>query len=117
MVTELIPDGPASEAGVRVHDVVIRVQDTLIGSEKQLAELLKDEDDKTLDVELLRGGEVVALTIRPRRDGTDLSDFYYLSYHHLHNDRFLIGVNLSEADETLRSQLGLDEGIGWSSPM
>ena len=70
VVTEVEPGTPADEAGVRVGDVVVAVDDAAIDGATGLIAAIRDrEPGDTLTVELLREGETteveVQLTARP----------------------------------------------------
>lgn len=69
---EVMTDGrvksPALEAGLRVGDVIVKVEGILIDSMTQMNELINEADGKTLRFHILRGEEELIKEIKPVQD-------------------------------------------------
>lgn len=58
LVMHVAPDSPAQRAGIKVHDVLVQLDDQWLITSKQLAVLVRmQEDDQEVAITLRRGGE------------------------------------------------------------
>lgn len=62
---EVIPDSPAEKAGLKAGDMLVSAQQETIPSWNQWVELIQASAGKTLDIELLRDGDRLGLTLIP----------------------------------------------------
>jgi regulator of sigma E protease len=67
-VEKVIPGNPAEKAGLRVDDVFISFAGVPVVSQVQLVELIEKRSDKPSDVEVLRQGAHIHLTVTPKLD-------------------------------------------------
>jgi Do/DeqQ family serine protease len=67
VVTEVDPDGPAAEAGIRERDVILEINRQPVGSFEDVQAALERSGDRPVLVLMQRGGQVVFLTVRQRR--------------------------------------------------
>jgi hypothetical protein len=104
---------------MKPHDVLLKVGDAAVGNTEQLAEALKKSGGKPVRVELLRQGKARTLDVTPKSPKVAeiaFSDAPVTAWSRIdatREPRYRIGVVLSEADDTLRAQVGLaaDEGL------
>ncbi len=61
-------NAPASEAGVRVGDKIIKVSGIKINSIGELNEIINKTKEKEVELELIRGGNTFNLSIKPAQD-------------------------------------------------
>ena len=104
VVTQVTADGPAHKAGIEQHDILLTMAGKSIPDSKVLNKLARGAVDQPQPVVLLRKGKQLTIDVRAEN-----STFLELS---LVPQGHWIGVDVSEADETLRAQLELDEQLG-----
>ena len=69
-VKGVTPGSPASEAGLRVGDVIVAVNRQTLTSPKQAQELLQSRTEKdSLVVTVLRDGRAHYAVVKPRKGG------------------------------------------------
>ena len=56
---------PAEEAGIKIGDTLKTVEDIRISDNEQLSEIIASSGGTPLDVEIIRDGEIVAVTMTP----------------------------------------------------
>lgn len=119
VVTGVPADSPGAKAGLAVHDVIVNVGSDAVGNTEQLAEALKKAEGKPVKVGLLRQGKSMIVEVTPKSPWVAevvLADTPVKLYSRLspaaQEERYRIGVVLSEADDTLRAQVGLAAGEG-----
>jgi len=120
VVTSAPEESLGAKAGLRVHDVILKFGDQQSGEIEKLKEWLGAADGKVVTLKVLRGGKPLEIQVMPKkpesarvrvRKLTDLAE----GWKHLavaSQERYRIGVSLSEADDTLRAQLRLAAGEG-----
>ncbi len=71
MLGEVMPGSPAEKAGLKAGDMLVSAQQETIPSWNQWVELIQASAGKTLDIELLRDGDRLGLTLIPEtgKDG------------------------------------------------
>lgn len=62
---EVVPGSPAEKAGLKSGDMLVSAQQEIIPSWNQWVELIQASAGKTLDIELLRDGDRLGLTLIP----------------------------------------------------
>lgn len=97
---------PAEEAGIQVYDVLLTIDDAAVTDTESLLAKLQEAGEGPEQVVLLRGGKRLSLELTPRQRQWNVVTF-------ISGDQYRIGVRVAEADEALRSQLGLsgDQGL------
>ncbi len=65
LVADVLPDGPAAEAGLRLHDVVVKIGDTKVGSTSQLSEAVKANGVEPVALTFLRRGKKKSVEVTP----------------------------------------------------
>lgn len=64
LMTEVLPDSPAAEAGLQVDDVIISVNGDVVDAERTLRDrLFAYEPDDTVTLEVLRGDETLNIDV------------------------------------------------------
>ncbi|MFO0906988.1 MAG: PDZ domain-containing protein [Isosphaeraceae bacterium] len=107
LVAELAQGGPAEQAGLKVHDILLSLADKPIKSAEEFKTILKEAGEKELDLVVLRRGAkqtikvrpVFSVTLGPAAKEPAAADYY-------------LGVNLSEVDDALAEQVGRGESHG-----
>lgn len=114
IVTNVPPESVGAKVGLKVHDVIVGLDANKVGDIGKLVDWLGATEGKSVTLKVRRGGksiELAAETTKPQYaklrwamgDGLALA---------IDSERFRIGVTLSEADETLRTQLRLAASEG-----
>ncbi|HZL90242.1 MAG TPA: PDZ domain-containing protein [Pirellulaceae bacterium] len=118
VITRAPDDSPGAAAGLKAHDVVVKVGEAAVGNTEQLADALKKADGKPVNVVLFRQGKAISVQATPKKPVVAevvLSDTPLRAWFQTLDagqDRFRIGVVFAEADDTLRAHLGLAAGEG-----
>jgi membrane-associated protease RseP (regulator of RpoE activity) len=73
LVASIVPDGPAAKAGLKVHDILLRANDTDLREMQDLVELVLSEGEKQgqITVEVLRRGQRETVYITPEERPAD----------------------------------------------
>ena len=106
VVTQVMPNGPAEQAGVEVDDVLLSVNGKPVGSGDDLDKILQSAkpDGPPLMLKLLHAGEAVEKHVTPRKaDGESFVE----AVNALLRPAYRIGVNIAPPDQTLRRHLKL----------
>jgi S1-C subfamily serine protease len=110
VVTRVVDGGPAAVAGVLVDDILLAAEDKPLEGSPALIELAKKAEGKPLKIMLMRKGQKQTLNLTPKK-----AQSYVLAVNNLYTagPTYRIGVDVSEAGATLRSQLKLpkDQGL------
>jgi regulator of sigma E protease len=85
-VMGLRPGYPAESAGLEKGDVIVKVNDQAIASNEQLIQAINDGGGEAVTITVLRGGELIPVSLTPIREG----------------DRFLVGIDLPSPVVTQR---------------
>jgi membrane-associated protease RseP (regulator of RpoE activity) len=118
VVTRISPESPAAKAGMKQHDILLKIGDAPLTSPDQLNQALKGEGGKQLKVSALREGKPLSMEFtlpKPREFSVQLAPaakFSPLSIGNAPRPSYRLGVTLAEADDTLRTQLKLAAGEG-----
>jgi predicted metalloprotease with PDZ domain len=115
VVTAVPKESQGASAGLKVHDLLLSIDGQGVGSAAELQKLLEAAIGKEVQLMLRRGGKVVELktTLKePQVAALFLEAINFNQVAFAHAEHYRIGVTLSEADDTLRSQLGLAAGEG-----
>jgi S1-C subfamily serine protease len=109
VVTQVVPGGPAAEAGVEPHDVLLSVDGKPIAGGEDLDKVLQSAkpDGAALTLKLLRAGQTLEKHVKPR--GPEAQAFVD-TYMAAGQPTFKIGVAVADPDETLKKQLKLQDG-------
>lgn len=107
VVTDVIKDGPAAEAGVQTLDVILSANGKLLANEKQLGSAVQAAGEK-LSLSILRSGKPKTISIPLPASSAPKES------------KYIIGVNPVPADATLIKQLELPPATGlviaWVTP-
>jgi membrane-associated protease RseP (regulator of RpoE activity) len=107
VVTQVVPDSPAHQAGVEPHDVLVAVNGKPIASSEDLkAHIRAATGNAALHMKLVRRGKPLEKQVTPQTQD-------YVAWLNRLNvasqPAYRIGVASSPPDATLREQLGLGE--------
>lgn len=64
-ILQVLPDTPAKEAGIKMGDVVLGINDQKFSSSEEVNEFIKDKQGQELNYEIKRGDEVLSKKITP----------------------------------------------------
>lgn len=111
VVRSVADDGPAAKAGIQKNDVLLTAAEQEITSLDAFRKMLETSPDRPLAIGLIRAGKSQSVELTPRGPvpveveiGSDAGKKIEAKYW--------LGVGLSAADDTLRSQLSLPAGEG-----
>ena len=114
LVLSSVPEGSeGAKAGLKTHDVVLNIDQHAVNEPARFNELIGTLGGKKAQFGLLRHGKPLSLDVTVPQMPLAVLDSLNLDLGTLWNDnRYRIGVTLSEADDTLRSHLKLPAGEG-----
>ncbi len=80
LILEVVPEGPAQEAGIQVKDLLIRVEDTDVRSltAAEVRELVKGEEGTSVSLTVLRQGTHETYFVQRRKVETPVATFRML---------------------------------------
>jgi membrane-associated protease RseP (regulator of RpoE activity) len=116
VVTSVADESEAAKAGLKPHDVVLQINDQPVASPEKFNETVANEQGHEVKLGLMRQGQPLSITVTlPRKTQYELQVSSQLQAASALSEslrQYRIGVTLSEADDTLRSQLRLAAGEG-----
>jgi hypothetical protein len=113
LVLSSVPDGcEGAKAGLKAHDVVLNINQQAVNEPAKFNELLGGLQGKKTHWGLLRQGKPLDMEIAVPQLPLAMAIDVGSSHVDWTDDRYRIGVTLSEADGTLRSHLKLADGEG-----
>ncbi len=65
LVAEILADGPAEHAGLKVNDVLLSINGTPVADLGKVVELLNASEGKEVSLELIRAGEHIKVNVQP----------------------------------------------------
>ena len=73
LVADIVPNSPASKAGLKKHDILLKANDTVLKEMGDLVELVTTEGEKKgqITVEVFRGGERETVYVTPEERPAD----------------------------------------------
>lgn len=98
VVTEVAPDSPAAKAGLKPHDILLKLGDDPVNAPGDLDHRFRDGIEEPVAVQFLRGGKATTVQVTPRKPAEARAYF--------------IGVSVNPLSDALRSQLDLPEDQG-----
>jgi membrane-associated protease RseP (regulator of RpoE activity) len=112
VVTSVAPDSAAAQGGLQAHDLVLTINGEAIAGTEKFHEIIVTEQGKPVSLGLVRQG--LPRTLEITLAATPVYELVTsnLLLFDAADSRYRIGVTLSEADDTLRSQLRLAAGEG-----
>jgi len=115
LIVVAVPDESlGAKAGLKVHDVLVQFGDQKLDQAQKLAEWLNASDGKSVKLRLLRAGKPVEIQVTPKQPESAQVRLRWAAENLLlaHSESYRLGVQLAEADDTLRAQLRLAAGEG-----
>ena len=107
VVSQVTPKSPAAEAGIRPHDVLLKINDKRLENWSGLQTELRQAGNKSVQIELVREGERLAVEVSAPTDSST-----WLHANFTGKPDYFIGVNVAPVDATLRSHLRLAKTEG-----
>ncbi len=77
-ISEILDSSPAAQAGFKVGDLILSINDKKIDNFLELREIIGVEKDLPLKVEIDRGNSVLELIVEPYKKNIDGVESYYL---------------------------------------
>jgi hypothetical protein len=110
VVTKVVPGAPAEQSGVAEHDILLSVNGQPVAGGDALDAIVQAwrQDAPPLTLRLLREGQPLEKQVTPTA-ATRQQAFNSVQLAFTGQQKFRIGLNVSEPDETLRKQLKLGE--------
>ena len=71
IATDVVAEGPAWKAGVRLNDILIRVNDQPLTTPESLVDLVQKSRGEPVPIEVLRAGKKLTITVTPERRQMD----------------------------------------------
>lgn len=80
LIVDVVPEGPAQEAGIRIQDLLIRVEDTDIRSltAAEVRDLVKGEEGTSVSLTVFRQGTQETIFVQRRKVQTPVATFEML---------------------------------------
>ena len=66
LVIEIVKDGPAAQADVKLHDILISLNRKILDSQEKLIKQVQSIGEKPVPLELIREGKPQTITVTPR---------------------------------------------------
>jgi hypothetical protein len=114
VVTEVLPDGPALAAGVKSHDVLIKLDGQRLSTVEKINAQIQEIKDRRVLLEFLRGGAETSCEIAPQ-----LSSSTLVTQIHDYNDILVFRQNdLYGYPYAVQNQLqfrSLPQGVIWNT--
>ena len=115
VVANVPEDGAAAKAGLKQHDIIVRLNDEVIEGAEKFNELVAAQQGKAVKFQIVRQGKPTIVTatlpITPvYQFVTSLGNQSVL--YDVSDNQYRIGVTLAQADDALRNQLRLAQGEG-----
>jgi membrane-associated protease RseP (regulator of RpoE activity) len=110
VVTQVVPQSPAQQAGIEEHDILLSVNGKPVASSEDLDRIIQSADaDAPLTLKVLRAGQTLDKQVTPQKQA-------YVAWleavKSVDPPSYRIGVGVSDPDPTLRKQLKLgDTGV------
>lgn len=104
-------DSPAAKAGLQKNDVLITIGNDAIANVEGFHQSLAASAEKPVTIGLIRSGKKQSVEVTPRDSATQHA-LAWLARQQVEEPKFWLGVGLTAADDTLRSQLSLAASEG-----
>lgn len=119
VVTSVPEESMGAKAGLKAHDIIEQVNEIQIGNAETLAMALDAADGTKVKLRVLRGAKPVELEATLKKPEVARVRLSLIDGHNLavewsavQDERYRLGVTLSETDDTLRAHLRLATGEG-----
>ena len=114
LITNVSNESDAAKAGLKQHDIIVRLNDDAIEGPSRFNELVSAQRGKEVKLQIVRQGKPTTLAITlPNTPVYQLANAYFTGFDaNLTDNQYRIGVTLAQADDALRSQLRLATGEG-----
>jgi membrane-associated protease RseP (regulator of RpoE activity) len=106
VVSEVEADSPADEAGLQPHDILLTFAGRPLADAAALEKQINAAGNTAAEVAFLRAGKRFTVEVTPRNRQ------WLVTTLTTNRNQYRIGVSVSPADDTLRSQLGLPDAAG-----
>ncbi len=116
VITAVADDSEAARAGLKPHDIVLKINDQSIAGPDNFNAAIAAEQGKAVTIQGLRRGQPLAIEATlpktPQYELAFVDQLLTATAESALTQHYRIGVTLAEADDTLRSQLRLASGEG-----
>ncbi|MGF1511886.1 MAG: DegQ family serine endoprotease [Myxococcota bacterium] len=105
LVSDVMPDGPAAEAGIRPGDIILKVDGVEVDTAARLRLVIASKGgDKKVKLELLRDGRSKTMNVRLTEKGDEGAPRSPAA----EEDKDAVGLRLAPLTDTTRQRLGLE---------
>jgi membrane-associated protease RseP (regulator of RpoE activity) len=105
LVENVMEDSPAEQAGIKEGDIILKIGNQAVDSQKDIREYLQNlEDSEQVEVQILRDGKPLTVQVNPEK--SDIRNF------NMPLGGKYIGVNLQELDSDLAGYFKVDPNSG-----
>jgi serine protease Do len=113
LVSEVMPDGPASKGGVKVGDVIVEFDGKAVDTARDLSRIVADTDvEKKVSVSVVREGQKKKLSIvTGRLEAFDKAHTETPETPQSAEKTKVAGLELADLDAQTRENLGLDKAV------
>ncbi|HXT60808.1 MAG TPA: PDZ domain-containing protein [Pirellulales bacterium] len=109
-VTSVAEGGAAAQAGIQANDVLVAIGEQEIAGAEGLHQSLEASLDKAVSLSYIRGGQRRTVELTPTSGVAFALAGNVVA--RIEEPKYWLGVGLANADDTLRSQLGVPAGEG-----
>jgi membrane-associated protease RseP (regulator of RpoE activity) len=113
VATEIIADSPAAKAGLKAHDILMKLSDKLLPDTETLVAQIQASEGKPVDLEVVRAGKPITIKVTPERrpatneESAQAHAAFRMWHPYTLNDRAGVWVNAAPDQARLQQQLGV----------
>ena len=112
LVSQVVKDGPADKAGVKVGDVILTFNDTDIGASSDLPHVVgRTRPGKKVDVGLIRNGKLKTLNVRTGSLDDGTQSVASKGRDNKKNAGGRLGLVVLDLTDAQKSRISLDKGV------